>query len=292
MHGRIALLSIVGTCLTILCLYEAFEWITVTEEPQVEDIDKTVEVESVSSSELFWRSLTGGENNYGHIFAILLSFTFFTLPVVVKLFRPLWYRNDDRKQEQKEREIIKEWRKSFAQEIRVTKELMQTVQDRHLSEFRNEMESVKKEIRKNEALYSDFQNLIDVTKTLKFGEDRSALQNARAGNERLSEIERVMKEMRIDVDKLFSMLKEHMFITPAPTKSSVKMRTTTISYTAASKAATEEKRVAKKNMHVSKIPVRIASNRSEIPVRISSNPSVTPRKKNDNNYSRHKLQLR
>jgi hypothetical protein len=282
LHGRIALLSIVGTFLTILCLYEAFEWITATDEAQVEDIYETVEIESVSSWELFWRSLTGGENNYGQIFAIFVSFIFLILSVVLKFVLPCWHRDDDRKQEQKEREIIKEWRKSFAQEIRVTKELMQAVQDRHLSEFRNEMESVKKEIRKNEALFSDFQNLIDITKTTKFGDEyRGTLQNMRAGNERLSEIERDMKVMRIDVNKLFSMLEQHTIINPAPSKSSVKMRTTTISYTAASKAATEEKQLVKKNMRVSKIPIRI-----------SSNLLPASRKRNDSIYPRHKLQFR
>jgi hypothetical protein len=200
---------------------------------------------------------------------------------MLKFGRPRWYKKEDKEQERIDLDVIKEWRETFTQEMRVTKELMQEAQDGRWIDFRNEMESVKKEIRKNEVLLSDFRNMMDVAKAIHFGDEcRGTLQNMRARNDRLTEIERVMIEMRIDVDKLLSMLKENMLISPAPTKSSLKMQATAISYNAVSEDAAEEGQIVRKNVPISKIPVRVVSI-----------PFATPQKRIDSVHSQHKVKF-
>jgi uncharacterized membrane protein len=261
--------TIVG-CVTMLSLYKEFyQWNPETvEDPvenidtivAVEDIDKTIEVKSMS---LQWRSLIDGEKNFWQVLAISLLFLVLNALVMLQLLRRYWHRKDDIEQERKEKEIIKERFERLAQELRVTKELMEEAQEKDCTEIWNGTQSVKKEIRKEEAFLTDFQSVMGVVKMTNFGDgNRGTLQNlsdaleknSMEGNESLDEIENVIKEMRIDMEKCSQMPNDQIGVSPEPKEE--EMITDMISYTAASKAVASEEPRRKRNLRVSKIPIR------------------------------------
>lgn len=256
----------------MLSLYkELFQWNPKTiEDPvenidtivTVEDIDKPIEVKSVS---LHWRSVIEGERNFWQVLAISLLFLVLNALVMIQLFRRYWHRKDDIEQERKEREIIKERFERLAQELRVTKELMEEAQEKDCTEIWNGTQSVKKEIRKEDAFLTDFQGVMGVVKMTNFGDgNHGTLQNLSEaleknsveGNESIDEIENVIKEMRIDMEKCSQMPNDQISVSPEPQECPVELLTNTISYTAVSKAVTSEEPRRKRNQRISKIPVR------------------------------------
>lgn len=232
----------------------------------MEDIEKTIEVESMSFWDLHWMSLTEGEKNFWQAFAISSIFLVLNALVMLQLLRRYWHRKEEREQERKDLEIIIERCERFVQGMRVSMELMKEEQEKRWAEFRNEIEEVKRKKGNVEKLFTEFQNLMDIVKQKIREDNPGTLQNLtdrmennmKAKNERLAELARVMKEIGINIGRCLTP-KVDLAVSPAHTESPVEIRANSISYSAARKAvATEEQRL-KRNLRISRIPIRVGS---------------------------------
>jgi hypothetical protein len=272
--SRIVVFFIIGGCIKLLFLYKEFiQKIPATNEVPVENIEttiavedyeKAIEIESMSFWELHWMSLTEGERNFWQMFAISSIFLVLNALVMLQLLRRFLNRKEEREQEKKDLEIIIERCERFVQGMRVSMELMKEEQEKRWTEFRNEIEEVKRKKGNVEILFTEFQNLMDVVKQKMREENSGTLQNftdrmennMRAKNERLAELAKVMKEIGLNVGRCL-MPKVELAVSPTHTESPVEMTTNSISYIEARKVVATEKRRQKRNLRISKIPIRV-----------------------------------
>jgi hypothetical protein len=269
----------VGGCITMLSLYkELFHRNSETVEDPVEniptiivveDINKTIEVESTSFWDFYWSSLTEGQKNFWKVFAVSLIFFVLNALVMQQLFRRYWHRKEEGEHERKKTDRCER----LAQELRDAHELLEEVQEKDRTEIWNGTQSIKRQNRKEELFLTDFQSVMEIAKTTNFGDGGSCeLQNltytleknSLVGNECFDEIENVIREMRADIEKSIQMPREQIVVSPEPKESPVKVTRNSISCTVASKAVASEEQGFKKNPRISKIPVRVLS-----PVRLT-----------------------
>jgi hypothetical protein len=272
----IAVFFIIGGCIKMLSLYEEnVQEIPAPEEDPVENtdtiiavenIDKTIEVESISFWDLNWRSLTEGEKNVLEAFAISLLFLVLNGLVMLLLFRRYRHRKEEKEKERKDLEFIIERCEHFVQGMRASIEVMKEGHEERWAEFRNEMEAVNSKKWNVEILFTEFKNLMDVVKKKIKEENHGTLQNftdriennMKAKNDRLAELAKAMKEIGINVARCL-IPKTEVTVLPARKESPVEMRAISIPCTAPSKAMISEEQRLKKNRRISKIPVRVGS---------------------------------
>jgi hypothetical protein len=161
---------------------------------------------SASSWELLWGTSAEDEKYFWQMFAFCLSSIVLTSLLILQMLDRYWHKGDEREQERRQTETISQQVQGFVQPMRETMAVMQQAQDK----FQKKTELMEKQMREKDILFTSFENMVDVVKTMKARNERCAkvenqvdLMRGQMGavDERLAKMEKWINLMKIVVYK-------------------------------------------------------------------------------------------
>jgi chromosome segregation ATPase len=190
-------------------------------------------MESMPTSEMARHSLPEDSWNLWHIFIPAGLFLIFIPFVLLLLCQWLRNRKYETKQIPTEVQMNLQEDERFIQQLRAMTALMQESHEEDYVQLQSELKSLK-EVRKVHQRHIDqYQNLMDLVKTIRAGDERLAELDNQMGlfekameaqHERVAQMHREIQSMRMMVDRSLSVPTEQIVGDPASMKSLVMMR--------------------------------------------------------------------
>jgi hypothetical protein len=209
---------------------------------------------SVLSHGLPWWNLLENKQNFWQI--LVPSSLIILIPLVIlRLLQRLRHLQNKMKQLETKVQMDSQVGETFIQQLRAMMALMQKAEDEHCAQLQTEIETLKELTKANERNLAQFENAIDLVKTIKPGDEHLAqLQDQSGLRERAKEAEykrfaQMQKEMHSlkMMGKSLSLPTEHMVGDTTSMESLVEVSTPGKSYTAA----------LQQKVSISKIPVSL-----------------------------------
>jgi lipoate synthase len=116
--------------------------------------------------------------------------------MILQLIERCWHRKVEKQKNPTQLQIILQGCENYIRQLGATTAPVQEVQDEHCTQFQNETESVKEVMKVTIRHPAQFQNVLDLLKTIKAGDEQNQTglieEAMTAGGKRRAQIQRKM----------------------------------------------------------------------------------------------------